>query len=111
MICRDYFEGVLERRDLWLIFELDEKWKALKEKKTHLRQIFDASGVTDYYFDDLLHEYKDEDEIKDLMDYFKQRLVTLFLPPVPFSLSYRFFLDTLSFFSSLFFFLFSSPPP
>ena len=73
---RDYFAGYLERKDLWLIYELDEKWMNLCDKKSKLTKLFETlkeeTDVTDYYFEDLLAEYKDEEGIKDLIDYFKQ---------------------------------------
>jgi len=48
----------------------------LCDKKSKLTKLFETlkeeTDVTDYYFEDLLAEYKDEEGIKDLIDYFKQ---------------------------------------
>ena len=72
---KDYFEGVLNRQDLWSIYDLDLKYQALEARRkqirasvSEIREISEAA-VEDLYIDQMIGKSRTMDDFADVMGY------------------------------------------
>ncbi|KAF2496972.1 transcription elongation factor spt6 [Lophium mytilinum] len=66
-------ERLLVQNDLWEIFELDMKYRALAEKRDALQRSYDAlqniSNITDPVFEEMVAKVQTIEEIQEIQDY------------------------------------------
>ena len=67
---KDYYLPDLKLPDLWEIYDWDDKWAHLQNRKSTLKTLYSQAGVGEEYYK-LLEESQTEIEVQDLFDNFQ----------------------------------------
>mmetsp|Transcript_9073 Transcript_9073/g.33463 ORF Transcript_9073/g.33463 Transcript_9073/m.33463 type:complete len:1362 (-) Transcript_9073:4213-8298(-) len=69
---KEYWSDRLTEDDLWKIYETDDKWFKLQDKKGVVRKLYDTSSTSvPQVYKDMLREASTMEEIKDLSQHFQ----------------------------------------
>eukprot|EP01114_Cavostelium_apophysatum_P013868 TRINITY_DN3454_c0_g1_i4.p1 TRINITY_DN3454_c0_g1~~TRINITY_DN3454_c0_g1_i4.p1 ORF type:complete len:1553 (-),score=591.00 TRINITY_DN3454_c0_g1_i4:61-4719(-) len=67
---KDYYLPELKNSDLWEIYDWDEKWAHLQNKKVTVKETYTKNEVPDEY-GTMLEQAQTETEVQDLLDHFQ----------------------------------------
>lgn len=60
---------LLNQDDLWKLYSLAIKYRALQDRKAHLAKLWEKLQVEDVYYDELFQTIDSPEEVADLVDY------------------------------------------